>query len=86
LLPLRGTGERIGRVKERKLMGYYNHSLIGKARAIHATKTKQAIHLLLPISRQVFSHFQESRAPSHTAVTLADKCHHSECPLLPHPS
>jgi len=26
-----------------------------------------------------FSHFQESRAPSHIVVTWEDKCHHSKC-------
>jgi len=35
--------------------------------------------LLFPISRQVLSHPQESRAPSCVTVTWEDKSHHSRC-------
>ena len=45
---------------------------------MHASKAKQGIHSPLAISRQMFSHLQESRAPSCLMVTWEDKCHHSE--------
>ena len=35
------------------------------------------------MGRQVFSHLQDSRAPSCVAVTWEDKRHRSECPPLP---
>ena len=84
--PLSGNGERIGRVKVRKLVGWDKDSLIGKAKATHTSKAKPGIHSSLPTSRQVFSHLQESRAPPHVTVTWEDKRHHSERPpflLLP---
>ena len=71
---------RVGRAKARKLMGWDKDSLIGKAKAKHASKANQGIHSLLPISRQVFSHLQQSRAPSRIMVTREAKRHHSECP------
>ena len=40
---------------------------------LHTSKSKQGMYSLLPIGRQVFSHSQESRAPSHVTVTLEDK-------------
>ena len=55
-------------------------SLTGKAKAVHASKAKQGIHSPLPMGRQVFSHPQESRAPSHIMVTWEDKCHNARCP------
>ena len=72
-----GVGERTGRVKVRKLVGW--ETSINKAKAAHASKAKQGIHSLLPISRQVFSHLQESRAVSCATITWEDKCHHSKC-------
>ena len=51
-----------------------------------ASKAKQGIHSPLPMGRQVFSHLQDSRAPSHVTVIWEDKCHRSEFPpfiLLP---
>jgi len=36
---------------------------------MHTSKAKQGIRSLLPIGRQVFSHSQESRAPSGITVT-----------------
>jgi len=62
-------GERIRRIKVRKLVGSDKDSLISKAKDAHACKAKQGIHSLLPVSRQGFSHLQESRAPSCIAVT-----------------
>ena len=50
-----------------------NDSLIGKAKAVCGSKAKQGIHLLLPMGRQVFSHLQESGAPSCITVTWEDK-------------
>jgi len=47
---------------------------------VHASEAKQGIHSLLPISRQMFSHLQESRAPSRLMLTWEDKCHHSDVP------
>jgi len=41
------------------------------------------MHSLLPIGRQVFSHLQQSRAPSHVAVAWEDKWRHSEHPPPP---
>ena len=76
-------GERIGRVKVRKLVGSDKDSLISKAKAAHGSKAKQGTHSLLPIGGQVFSHLQESRAPSRITVTWADKRHHLEHPPLP---
>ncbi|KAF1507314.1 Collagen type IV alpha-3-binding protein, partial [Megadyptes antipodes antipodes] len=46
-------------------------------------KAKQGIHSLLPIGRQVFSHLQESRAPSCIRVTWEDKHRDSKCSPLP---
>ena len=63
-------------------MGWDKDSLIGKAKAAHTSKEKQGIHSPLPIGRQVFSHPQESRAPSCVMVTWEDKHHRSEHPPL----
>ena len=71
------------RVKVRKLMGWDKDSWIGKAQATCTSKAEQGFHSLLPISRQMFSHPQESRAPPLIAVTLEDKHRHSKCPPLP---
>ena len=62
-------GERIRRVKVRKLIHWDKDSLIGKAKAVSTSKAKQEIDSPLPMGRQVFSHLQESRAPSHVTVT-----------------
>lgn len=77
---LGGMGDRI-RVEVRKLVGWYKDSSIGKARAVHTSKVKQGIHSLLPIHSQVFSHLQQSRAPSHTTVTQEDKMPWLQTPL-----
>ena len=63
-------GERIRRVKVRKLVGWDKDSLTGKAKAVHTRKAKQGICSLLPIVRQVCSHLQESRAPSRVTPSL----------------
>ena len=64
-------------------MGWDKDSLRSKAKATHTSEEKQEIHSLLRIDWQVFSHLQESRNPSCVMATWEDKCHHSECPLLP---
>lgn len=35
------------------------------------------------MGKQVFSHLQDSTAPSHVTVTWNEKTHHSKCPSLP---
>jgi len=62
-------------------VGWDKDSLIDTARAAHRSEANQGIHSLLPIGRQVFSHLQESQAPSRVMVTWEDKRRHSECPL-----
>lgn len=57
--------EKIRRVKMRNLVGWDKDSLLDKAKVAHVSKASQGLHPLLPICRQVFSHVQESRAPSH---------------------
>jgi len=54
--PLRWDGDRIRRAEVRKRMGRDKDSLIGKAKAVCASKAEQGICSLLPISRQLFSH------------------------------
>jgi len=66
----------------RTLMVWDQESSIGKAKAMYTSKVKEGINSLLPTGRQVFSHLQQSRAPSHATVTWEDKCHHSEHPCL----
>lgn len=78
--------ERIRRVKARKFVGWDKDSLIWKAKPMHPGWAKQGIHSVLPIGRQVFSHLQQSRVPSHMTVTWENKCHHSKHPPLPPPS
>ena len=50
---------------------------------MHAGRAKQGIHSALPMGRQVFSHPQESWAPSCVTVTGEDKHHNAKCPPLP---
>ena len=57
-------GDRNRRLKVRKPVGWDKDGSIGKAEAVHTSKAKWGIRSLLPTSRQVFSHLQESRAPS----------------------
>lgn len=72
----------------RKTKGEKNHSLrhrqFDSQSKRHAHKqSKMRNSFTLPIGRQVFSHFQESRAPSRITVTWEGKHHHSKHPLLP---
>jgi len=69
-------------VEVRNLVDGDKDNLVGKAKAAHISKANQGFDSLLPVSRQVFSQLQESRAPSHITVTWEDKCHHSKCPPL----
>jgi len=73
----------MGRIKVQKLTGWDKDSLVGKAKATHTSEAKEGINSLLPFSKKVFSHFQESKVPSHVTVTREDKRHHSKCPSLP---
>lgn len=45
-----------------EIMGWNKNRLLGRAKAVHESKTNQGINLLLPVSRQMFRRFQESRA------------------------
>lgn len=54
--------ERIGKVKAQELMDLDKGNLLGEAKAAHASKGKEGIHLLFPIGRQVFRLFQASKA------------------------
>lgn len=49
--PPSGMGEKIGRAKTRKLVGWDKNSLKGKAKATHKSKAKQGIHSWLPMDR-----------------------------------
>jgi len=73
-------GEDNWKGKVRKLVNSDEDSLIGKAKAVHASKTKLGTHSLPPIGRRMFSHLQESRDPSRIAVASEDKRHHSKSP------
>lgn len=55
-------------------------SLVGKAKAAHASKANLRILLPQSMGSQVFSHLQESGTPSHGTVTWEDKHHHSTSP------
>lgn len=71
-----GLGERIQRVKARKLDGWDKDGFIGKAKVEHASKAKQGVRSLLPMCRQEFSHPQEIRDSLCAVVTWQDKCRH----------
>lgn len=55
-------GARIEGAKVRKPVGWDKSSLIGKEKAVCTSKEKEGIPSLLPIGRQMFGHFQESKA------------------------
>jgi len=78
-----GWGERIRRVKVRKCVGRDEGNLVGKVKTVCTGKAKQGIHSLLPISRQVFSHFQESRVSARVTVAWENRLHASKCPFAP---
>lgn len=65
----------------RKFLGWDNDSSRGEAKAVHKqTNPRNSF----PTCRgQVFSHSQESQAPSHRQVTQEGKCHHSKNPSFP---
>lgn len=69
LPPCNRTEERIGRVKVWKLIGWDKDVSAGKAKVVYESKAKQGVPSLLLIVRQVFSHFQDIRAPTHAMVT-----------------
>jgi len=57
-----------------------NDRLIRKAKVLCTGKAKRRIHSLLPIRRQMFSLFQESRGPACKMITWEDKHHNRKCP------
>lgn len=69
LLPSNETGERIRTVKVRKPIGWVKDGGVSKIKATSSGNAKQIINLSLPIDRQVFSHPQESQAPSCVTAT-----------------
>lgn len=85
LIPPQEMMQKIRKAKVRWLAGWDKGSLSGKAKAVNANKAKQRIHSPLLIVRQMFSHLQVSRTPSHITVTWEDKCHNSEHPTSSFP-
>lgn len=81
LSPLHWDGEDNWKVESTKLMACCKCSLTGKAKATRSSKANQGINSLLPKDKQVFSHLQESRAPSSIMVTWEDKHHPSKLPI-----
>lgn len=73
-------GKRNGKAKVRKLLGEGKDSLLSKAKTVWASKGKQGVNSLLPISEQMFSHFQESWNSSFVMVTCEDKNCNSKHP------
>lgn len=69
--------KRSGNVLVGKLVGWDKDTLI----AAWAWQAKWGINSLFPISKQMFSHFQESRALSCIMVTWGDKHSFSVFPL-----
>lgn len=51
---------------------------LGKTKAVKASNKNQGINSLFPTGRQVFSHLQESKVPSHVVLTWEEKCHNSK--------
>lgn len=51
-------------------MDWNKDGLIGKAKAVHTTKTKEGIHSSFSMGRQMLSHLQEKHAPSYVIVIL----------------
>lgn len=59
---------------------WHNDSLVGKAKAVCASKEKEElINSLLPISMQIHSHFLESRTSARVIVVWDDKCYNHHC-------
>lgn len=65
--------DEFGRVKVIiKLVGWDKDN---KAKDVHPSKATQGISSPLPVVKEVFSHHQESRAPSHVTETWKEKTH-----------
>lgn len=77
LSPMR-QGEN--RRKARRFVDQDNDILIGKAKAVHASKAKEGITALLPISRQISSCFLASRASACMALAWKYKHRDHEYP------
>lgn len=56
------------RRQARRQIGGGNDNSIGKAEGVCADKAIRGIHSLLPIGKQMISHFLEKRASAHAAV------------------
>lgn len=70
--------ERVREVEVQELVGEDKNSLLGKAKLyVQEHRNKECI-CSVPMGRQMFSHSQESRAPSHIMVTWEDTHHNSE--------
>lgn len=61
-----------------ELTGWDKGSLVGEAKATRASRAKQGMHGVLPISRKMLSHFQGSWA-RHMSVSWEEKCQDSQC-------
>lgn len=69
--------------ENRRLMSWYDGSLIRKAKAALASKAERGIRSVLPIGRQKGGHSLGSRAPAHVTAIWADKCpNHEHLPFL----
>lgn len=77
---LEDGGKNVRMVK--RLVDWDLDSLIRKAKAALASKTKGGIEILIPLRRQMSSHFSGNRASACPMVTWEDKCHNHRCPLF----
>ena len=66
--------------KNVKLQGWDKNNLIGKAKAMHASKAKQGIHSPTSHGQAGVQPSPGSRAPSRVMVTWEDKHHNAKCP------
>lgn len=71
------------KIEVQELAGWDEDNLLAKAKTAHASKSKQEIHLLFSISRQMFSHFLESRAHQSNEKTNAITPNIPPLPSLP---
>lgn len=71
------------KIEVQELAGWDEDNLLAKAKTAHASKSKQEIHLLFSISRQMFSHFLESRAHQSKEKTNAITPNIPPLPSLP---
>lgn len=65
--------------KMRKPVGWDQENVIENSKICMPNKEKQGTYLPFPSFREVFSHLQENRAPSHIMVMLENKHYHADC-------